>query len=141
MKARLITVLGVALSLQAGCATIISGRHQDVQVISSPSGAKACTSGQCITTPGNLTLRRDTNHVILVEKDGYISETIMLTSGVGPSVAGNIILGGLIGGGIDAATGALYKLYPETVNVALRQTGSPPPPATIEKPPDKAQEK
>lgn len=141
MKARLITVLGVALSLQAGCATIISGRHQDVQVISSPSGAKVCTSGQCITTPGSLTLRRDTNHVILIEKDGYISETVMLTSGVGPAVAGNIILGGLIGGGIDAATGALYKLYPETVNVALRQIGSIPPPTTAGKPPEKAQEK
>jgi len=58
----------------------------------------------------------------VVEKDGYISETVMLTSGVGSAVVGNIILGGLIGGGIDMATGAAYKLYPETVNVALRSS-------------------
>jgi hypothetical protein len=38
-----------------GCATFISGRHQDVQVISSPSGAKACSEGQCITTPRTFT--------------------------------------------------------------------------------------
>ncbi len=52
-------------------------------------------------------------------------ETVTLTSGVGPAVAGNIIFGGLIGGGIDAASGAMYKLYPEMVNVALRPTSSP----------------
>jgi hypothetical protein len=103
-----------------GCATIISGKHQDVQVISSPHGAKACTNGQCITTPGSFTLRKDTNYVIVIEKDGYISETVMLTSGVGGAVAGNILLGGIIGGAVDMASGAAYKLYPETVNVALR---------------------
>ena len=104
---KFISVFVVALVF-CGCATIISGRHQDVQVISSPSGAKSSTGGQSITTPGSLTLRRDTNHVILIEKEGYISETATVSSGVGPAVAGNIILGGLIGGGIDAATGALY---------------------------------
>jgi hypothetical protein len=110
----------IAFLMLTGCATIISGRHQEVQVISSPHGAKACTGGQCVTTPGTLTLRRDTNHAVLVEKDGYMSETVTLTSGVGAAVAGNIILGGLIGGGIDMASGAAYKLYPETINVALK---------------------
>jgi hypothetical protein len=70
-----------------GCATIISGRHQDVQVISSPHGAKACTCGQCVTTPGSFTLRKDTNHVMLIEKPGYMSETVTLTSGVGGAIA------------------------------------------------------
>lgn len=125
MKAGIILALGLAAVLPTACATIISGKHQEVQVISSPSGAKASTSGQTIITPGTFTLRRDTNHVIAIEKEGYISETVTLTSGVGPAVAGNIIFGGLIGGGIDAATGALYKLYPETVNVALRPGSSP----------------
>jgi len=104
-----------------GCATIISGRHQDVQVISSLQGAKACAEGQCIITPGTITLRRDSNHAVVIEKDGYMSETVILTSGVGAAIAGNILLGGFIGGGVDPATGAAYKLYPETVNVALRQ--------------------
>ena len=40
---------------------------------------------------------------------------------MGGAVAGNLLLGGIIGGGVDMATGAAYKLYPETVNVALRQ--------------------
>ncbi len=46
------------------------------------------------TTPGSFTLRKDTNHVVVLEKEGYSSETVTLTSGVGPAVAGNIILGG-----------------------------------------------
>lgn len=33
---------------------------------------------------------------------------------------GNIAAGGLIGWGVDAATGAQYKLVPETVNVELQ---------------------
>ena len=107
----------------SGCATIISGRHQEVQIMSLPSGAKACAGGQCVTTPGSLTLRRDSHHMLLVEKDGYLSETVQITSGIGASVFGNIILGGLIGGGIDAASGAAYKLYPETVAVTLRLNG------------------
>jgi hypothetical protein len=49
-----------------------------------------------------------------------MSETVTLTSGVGGAIAGNLILGGIIGGGIDMASGAAYKLYPETINVALR---------------------
>jgi hypothetical protein len=69
-------------------------------------------------------LRRDTNHVILIEKQGYLSETATLTSGMGPAVAGNIIFGGLIGWGIDAASGAQYKLYPETINISLRAAES-----------------
>jgi hypothetical protein len=56
-------------------------------------------------------------------KDGYVSETVTLTSGVGGTVAGNILLGGIIGGGIDMASGAAYKLYPETINIALREGG------------------
>lgn len=119
----MIKILGIVavVLLQSGCATIISGRHQDVPVISSPHGAKACTSGQCVTTPGSFTLRRDANHIVVVEKDGYLPETVTLTSGVGAAVAGNLIFGGIIGGGIDMASGAAYKLYPETLNVALRQ--------------------
>ncbi len=121
---RLSCVLLLAGLAFTGCATIVSGRHQEVQVISSQSGAKASTEGQFIMTPGAFTLRRDTNHVILIEKEGYISETATVTSGLGPAVAGNIIFGGLIGWGIDAASGSQYKLYPETVNVALRPIGS-----------------
>ena len=61
--------------------------------------------------------------MVIIEKDGYVSETVTLTSGVGGAIAGNILLGGIIGGGIDMASGAAYKLYPETVNIALREGG------------------
>ena len=38
-------MLLMAIVTFTGCATIISGRHQDVQVLSSPQGAKACAEG------------------------------------------------------------------------------------------------
>ena len=75
-------------------------------MLTSPVAAKATTEGQTVMTPGTLTLRRDSNHVILIEKDGYLPETVQITSGLGAAVAGNIIFGGLIGWGIDAAPGS-----------------------------------
>ncbi len=126
MKAAFILTLGLVSILPTGCATITVGRYQEVQVISSPPGAKASTEGQSIITPGTFTLRRDSNHVIVVEKEGYISETVTLTSGVGPAVAGNLLFGRLIGTAIDAGSGAMYKLYPETVDVELKPVSHPP---------------
>ena len=37
------------------------------------------------------------------------------------AVAGNLIAGGLIGWGVDAISGAQYKLVPETVNLTLNE--------------------
>ncbi len=120
MKTGPVRLVGWLALLASGCATITVGRHQEVQVTTAPSGAKASTEGQSITTPGTFNLLRNTNHVIVIEKEGYLNETVTLTSGVGPAVAGNLLFGRLIGTGIDAATGAMYKLSPEAVNVELK---------------------
>ncbi len=125
MKIRYVLVLTWLALSPIGCATILVGRHQEIQVASLPPGAKASTEGQDITTPGTFNLLRNTNHVIVIEKEGYLPETVTLTSGVGAAVAGNLLFGRLIGTGIDAATGAMYRLSPEAVNVELKPASPP----------------
>jgi hypothetical protein len=61
---------------------------------------------------------------ITVSKDGYVSQTHDITSSVsgagGTAMAGNILIGGLIGGAIDATSGAMNDLKPNPLIVTLR---------------------
>jgi len=55
-------------------------------------------------------------------KPGYSDGSTQVTGRVEGTTAGNILLGGVIGLGVDAASGALYK-YPDTVTVTLEEQG------------------
>ena len=59
---------------------------------------------------------------------GYQPATVNLESGYGAGTFGNIILGGVIGWGIDSATGADNK-YPSSAQVNFVPVGAVPPPA------------
>ena len=66
-----------------------------------------------------------------ITKQGYKSRTIHVTraasaDGIVIGVVGNAILGGVIGVGVDLATGAMYDLTPSQVNVALEKDTSAP---------------
>lgn len=41
-------------------------------------------------------------------------------------MAGNVLVGGIIGAGVDMGTGAMLDLVPNPINVALEPTGSTP---------------
>jgi hypothetical protein len=73
-----------ALLFSTGCATVINGRYQSLQVDSYPSGARidvdcgevARAAG---STPGKVTLQRGAKHCVLIlSKDGYESQQIEL---------------------------------------------------------------
>jgi len=94
-RAGRVAVTGIAL-LTAGCATIFHGRMQKIQVVTDPPGATAVAAGTRITTPGFLTLRRDTTNLeIRVEKQGYVSKTVRLTRRVSGLVWANLGWAGL----------------------------------------------
>lgn len=120
---RVLRVVGVFLlwMLGSGCATIIHGTTQEIPVTSEPPGATVATTGDVkTTTPGKLELKRKTGHVLTFTKEGYKPETTKLESVLSGAVAGNIIAGGLIGWGVDAATGGDSRLVPESVHVILK---------------------
>ena len=112
-----------------GCATIINGTTQKIPVSTDPSGATCAVVGDTskYTTPCQVELARKSDHVLKLEKEGYEPATVEIKHVLSGAVAGNILLGGLIGWGVDAATGAQNRLIPETVHVTLKPF--PPSPA------------
>jgi hypothetical protein len=115
-------VLIAALTLGA-CASIIHGTHQDVGISSDPTGASVTVDGHLEgKTPYVASLRRKDNHVVRIELPGYKPFETTVTRSVSGWVWGNIVFGGLIGLGVDAISGGLYKLTPEQVSGSLAST-------------------
>jgi hypothetical protein len=116
-----LVIILVALGLINGCATIIHGTTQDVAITTDPSEADLLVDGrENYKSPAKITMKRKEDHIVEVTKDGYQKETVNIKSVISGAVAGNIIAGGLIGWGIDAASGGQYRLVPEHVDLRLR---------------------
>jgi hypothetical protein len=139
MKMWGLVVAALAAPLLTACGTIVEGTHQDIAISSTPDGAhcdatrKGQKLGSVDSTPGKMTVRKTKDDILLkCTKVGYQDGSQYLHSGMAAGTFGNIIAGGLIGWGVDSATGADNK-YPESVNVQLIPAGSaaPPPPATV----------
>jgi hypothetical protein len=92
--------------------------------MSSPEGASVQVGEFRGTTPTTVELSRKRSHLVQLSKPGYLAETVKLERVVSGAVAGNIIAGGLIGWGVDAASGGQYRLVPDSVHVTLRPDGS-----------------
>jgi hypothetical protein len=113
------------LSLTTACASVFSGTTQNTAIDSNPQGARCeiKRNGEVIAsvdkTPGNVSFKKTkADAVATCTKDGYLDAQQPLPSGVEPSTYVNIVFGGLVGWGIDAASGAMNK-YPEKVIINL----------------------
>lgn len=125
MSRRLAPAIGLVLSLAVtGCATITRGSTQALTIDSAPLGATASLSnGERCTTPCTLKLKRKHPLAVEVCKAGYqpvITQILSQIAGAGAAgMAGNVLVGGLIGVGVDAATGATKDLTPNPLSVTL----------------------
>jgi hypothetical protein len=121
---------GLAVS---GCATITRGTTDQVQIISDPSGADVRTSmGSTCITPCTLMVSRKDEFTVTFSKPGFVEENVPVKTQVAGSgaagFAGNVLIGGIIGMGADAYTGATLEHVPNPVSVTLRPVAPPPPP-------------
>ena len=120
---RKFVVLAFALVL-VGCATITKGTTQTIAIDTPGVPGATCTiqtqSGpRGLTTPGNVTLDKGSSPLpITCTKECYVMGSSIIPSNTEAMAAGNVILGGVIGLGVDAATGAMNK-YPDLVTVAM----------------------
>jgi hypothetical protein len=121
---RLAGVVGAGASL-AACATVTRGSNDAWVVRSEPAGAKVETSNghQCPATPCAIKMSRKSEFTATLTKAGYKPATVSVTHKTGKGgaagMAGNVLAGGLIGLGVDAATGASQDLTPNPVDVKL----------------------
>jgi PEGA domain len=122
MFIKIIGALGVAMALSS-CATVIRGVHDELKVVSTPSGADVnLSTGERGVTPATFVKRRRDNFQVTVSKPGYYSQTVTVESrgsATGAAAtAGNVATVG-IGVAVDAGTGAWNSLYPNPVSVQL----------------------
>ena len=115
------------LPLLSGCATVLNGTRQTVEVRSAPHGANVIVDGRNVgTTPLKTDLKRGQSHVIQVEKPGYLTETKMTTTRWNAVPLLNVVIGGGIGMVVDLATGAATNVTPDAVTVDLAAEVTPP---------------
>jgi hypothetical protein len=128
---------GIAVALVAtmvgGCATAIRGTTSQVTFASEPSGAVVTTSlGQTCVAPCVLAIERNKPFEATFTKEGFERSIVAVRTEVsregGTSFAGNLLLGGLIGMGVDAATGAALDHHPNPVVARLAAIIPPAPP-------------
>ena len=98
-------------SLLSGCATIVTGSDQSIQVDSTPGNAVVTLNGtQHGTTPVKLNVQRNASEAKLqISLSGFEPKEIKLKKSTNGWVWGNILLGGIIGVAVDASTGAMYS--------------------------------
>lgn len=109
------------------CATITRGSSQAWTVETDPGGASVRTTHgfACDATPCTFKMPRKSEFDVTITKPGYKPLTTHVThdtAGSGAAgMAGNVLVGGLIGVGVDAATGATQDLKPNPLKVTLEK--------------------
>ncbi len=123
-SAKLASILLLAFSLGA-CAYIVRGSKQQFHINTKPQNATVTLSnGMRCKTPCTLKLKRRQEFRVTIEKEGYHPYTTVVTSSINAKgagmLAGNfIVAGGLVGGAVDAGTGAAYRLKPNPLLIKL----------------------
>ncbi len=129
-------VSAVALS---GCATVTRGTTNDVSFESTPSGATVLTSlQQTCVTPCMLEVPRNQSFTATFNLEGFEPQVVPVTTqiaGAGAAgMAGNLVLGGVVGAVVDASTGAMNDHVPNPVIVTFGDAAAPAEPAASPSP-------
>jgi hypothetical protein len=109
----------------SGCATVTRGTHEVWTVNSTPPNASVRTSNgrACDATPCSFTMNHRDDFDVTIAKPGYKDwhghVTHQFSAGGGAALAGNVLVGGLVGLTVDAASGATQKLVPNPLSVTL----------------------
>jgi hypothetical protein len=125
-------LFSMMICLTPGCASIVSGRHAEVTVNSSPPHAHVAVrneQGETVATsqtPGTVSLKRSNGlfrkaprYTVFIEKPGYETARVSVNPKWNPWILGNIALGGVVGLAADSATGAVWRYTPEDINQPL----------------------
>jgi hypothetical protein len=130
--------LSACLSLvvmTAACATVTRGVKEAWTVTSEPPSASVTTSNgfSCEATPCTFKIEHKAEFDVTVTKAGYkpyhghVIHQVSKAGGLG--MAGNVLVGGLIGATVDVASGAMMELKPNPLNVTLDRVDAAPPTA------------
>ncbi|MBI4835614.1 MAG: PEGA domain-containing protein [Planctomycetes bacterium] len=122
--------------LSAGCATMVSGTKQRIKINTQPQGATVVIEetwdrkvSMTLTTPAEVQLPRKYSYHVTVDKKGYYPARRGIGRKPNKAVAGDLVilpihwwgtLMGLVLGGADHFTGAIWTLSPSEINIELK---------------------
>jgi hypothetical protein len=105
--------------LASGCATMIRGTEERLEVTSEPTGAAVeLSDGRAAVTPAQFETARKKTLIVKVSKEGYFTEAITVTPK--PAVSGVLLSAVFISWAFDYRNGAAYSLKPNPVHAVLR---------------------
>ena len=118
----------IAILSISGCATIVGGTSQEIAV-ATLNGGTAVDHAHCqlsndrghweMNTPGTASVHRSYgNLTIKCQKNGLPDGMVTVNSTTKDAVAGNILLGGGLGAGVDVANGAAFE-YPSSISIEM----------------------
>jgi hypothetical protein len=123
-------ILAAFCLMLAACATLIKGTTQVVAVNTPGVTGASCTltapaiGTLKVITPDTVALPKASDNIAVhCSKECYQEGTGVISSSLEGMTAGNIILGGAVGVGVDAATGAINKYSPEVQVVMVPVPG------------------
>ena len=109
----------------AGCATIVRGSSETIEITTSPSGAMIkLSSGQSARSPSTFEVPRKGTIFVTITKDGYETvETKLISSIEGASLglgtAANLLTLPVVNDVVDYNSGANYSHKPNPLHVEL----------------------
>jgi uncharacterized protein YceK len=122
---RILVLVAFAAVGMAGCATIVKGTTQTVSLDTPGAmGAKCELSSegigtQTVVTPATFVLEKSQHSVsVSCRKHCFQDGVGVIASYTEGMAAGNVVLGGVIGLGVDAATGAMNK-YADRTSITM----------------------
>ncbi|HEX4160602.1 MAG TPA: hypothetical protein VHY79_19200 [Rhizomicrobium sp.] len=128
-----IGALGVALS---GCATVVDGTSQSIAITTPPTTGAYCTltsneGNVSVLTPGVAHVEKSKEDIVAhCSKEGWQDASATIPSDFQGWTVGNLVLGGVVGFGVDALSGAMHK-YPHAYEIPMQPISGTAPPSTV----------
>jgi hypothetical protein len=118
MKKQIILLMGFTF-LISGCATILDGKTQTINLESSKE-YKVSIDGKNYTSPTTITMKRGEGDKVLRVKE--CNKDIPLKEGVNPMFFGNILSVGAIAfaSTTDSSTGAMWEYDKENIQIECK---------------------
>ncbi len=99
------------LAIAGGCATLMRGGNQKIDVVTEPAGANLVVDGKSYTTPVTVSITRKKSYEVVVTKAGFQGVKFMLNPHWDAGGAGAVAMDAIIPGGsvlfiVDTIAGA-----------------------------------
>ena len=120
-------VFGAAVLGATGCASIMSGKDQQISVNSNVRGSTVLINGAEVgKTPfiGKVSKPKGAEgNIITLRAEGYEEKTVAVETSIEPTFWVNLLSGGPFGSTTDYSSGAMYKLGDGNFNIDLTKSG------------------